>query len=228
MSALHQSKLRIDRAEEKLTDLKLAIKLASKDALQVAAEQADFDAAEPPIQEFSRQLWEEAPLLVSEFALHARVALDYVVFALARKNTGIEQKGTQFPINDFPEEFERNRRKGGCLEHVAAEHITTIERFQPYKGFRLECLSLLHALSNRDKHRQFVHLSFMSLGHNDPNLQTSPPFAASAGEMEVNLGRTYHVLLYEGGFEIGDVLETLAEILAKVREIVEHFDGILG
>jgi hypothetical protein len=118
--------------------------------------------------------------------------------------------------------------EGGCLEYVAPEHITTIERLQPYKGFRLQCLSLLHALSNRDKHRQFVHLSFTSLAHSDPNLQTSPPFAASGGEMEVNIGRTYRVLLHEGQFEIGDVVETLAEILAKVREIVDYFDGVLG
>ncbi|MFZ0677829.1 hypothetical protein [Candidatus Binatus sp.] len=104
MSTLRQSTLRIDRAEEKLADLKLAIKFASKDALQMAADQADFDAGEPSLNEFSRQLWDEGRLLVSEFALHARVALDYVVFALARRNTGIEQKGTQFPINDFPEQ----------------------------------------------------------------------------------------------------------------------------
>ncbi|MGC2306121.1 hypothetical protein [Candidatus Binatus sp.] len=44
----------------------------------------------------------------------------------------------------------------------------------------------------------------------------------------MNIGRTYRVLLYEGEFEIGDVIETLAEILAKVREIVDHFDGVLG
>jgi hypothetical protein len=113
MSALRQSQLRIDRAKEKLSDLILAIKLASKDAFELAADQAEFEAAEKPFQEFSRQLFDEAPLLVSEFALHARVALDYVVYALALRNTGVEKEGTQFPINDFPEEFARNRKRGG-------------------------------------------------------------------------------------------------------------------
>ena len=45
--------------------------------------------------------------------------------------------------------------------------------------------------------------------------------------MEVNIGRAFYVLLYEEGFEAEDVLEALPQILSKIKQIVNHFDGVL-
>ncbi|MGO9264117.1 MAG: hypothetical protein ACLQBA_04395 [Candidatus Binataceae bacterium] len=47
MSALQQSKLRVDRANEKLTALDREIERARSAALKMAAEQADFNAPDP-------------------------------------------------------------------------------------------------------------------------------------------------------------------------------------
>jgi len=227
MSTLRQSQLRVSRAEEKLSDLKLEINLARQDALQVAAEQADLEAMQMPLNKFSGALWDEARLLISEFAFHARVALDYVVFALARRDTGIEQEDTQFPINESPEAFARNGKKGGCLEHLTVEHRTMIERFQPYQGFRLHCLRTLHKLSNSDKHRYLAHIGFTGMGRQDPALNTQPP-AVGFTQMEVNISRRFEILLHDAGVEAEDALKTLTDILAKVREIVDDFDRVLG
>ncbi len=190
----------------------------------MAAEQPDLNAPDP-LFEFMWQLRDEARLLTSEFALHARTALDYVVFALALRDTRSEQKGTQFPINEGPEDFARNRT--GCLKHLTDEHVTMIENFQPYKEFRLRPLFTLHRLSNRDKHREFARITFGGMRWQDPILQTSPP-SVGITHIEMNIGRTFEILLFEGGPEIEELSKALANILSQVRKIVDYFDGVLG
>jgi hypothetical protein len=224
MSVLRQSRLRVDRAQEKLTLLEGIIEGARKAALKTAAEQADPYTGSKPLEEFTRPLVDEVRLLTSEFALHARTALDYVVFAVARRDTGAEQKNTQFPINESPEKFAENRT--GSLKHLTAEHIAMVESFQPYKRFRLQPLLLLHKLSNRDKHRKLAHISFQSSSRQDPNFQTRPP-SIGITHMEVSPGRSFEVLLYEDGLEIKDLSKALTDILSQVSEIVDYFDKIL-
>jgi hypothetical protein len=224
VGTLQSSKLRVDRANKKLTALERKIQRARGAAFKMAAEQADFNAPDP-LFKFMWQLRDETRLLTSEFALHARTALDYVVFALALCDTGSEQKGTQFPINECPEDFARNRT--GCLKHLTGEHVAMIENFQPYKGFRLRPLSILHRLSNRDEHREFACITFGGMRWQDPILQTSPP-SVGITHMEVNVGRTFEILLFEGGPEIEDLEKALANIFSQVREIVDYFDGVLG
>lgn len=136
----------------------------------------------------------KARLHISEFALHARAAWDYVVFALARRDTGSEQKGTQFPISEGPQKFADDRTH--YLKHLTAEHVTMIENFQPYKGFRLRPLSTLHRLSNQNKHREFAHIFFTGLNRQDPMLQTSPT-SAGITKTQVNVSHTFEVLLFE-------------------------------
>ena len=184
----------------------------------------DLNSREP-LDAFTWPLVDEARLLTSQFALHARTALDYVAFALALKDTGTEQKGTQFPINDCQEKFRKN--ESGCLRHLTPEHIAMIEDFQPYKGFRRLPLSLLHKLSNRDKHRQFAHISFSGSIGQDPMLGTRPP-SVGITQAEINPGRTFEILLFESGSEIEELQKALRDILEQVREIVDYFDRLLA
>ena len=160
MKTLRQSKLRINWAREKVNDLKLAIQWAWKDALEAVAEQTDPNPRNV-FFEFRNNLTDEATRIISEFTLHARTALDYIVFALAWRDTGAEQKGTQFPVNKSPEDFAGNR--AGCLKHLTNEHIAMIERFQPYQGFRLRPLLRLVYWSNMDKHREPVRVNMMGI-----------------------------------------------------------------
>jgi len=226
VSTLRQSHLRVNRAKEKLALLNRAIERARKAALKTAAEQSDLHARKEPLDKFSGQLWDETRLLISEFALHARVALDYVVFALATRDSGSEQKYTRFPINESPEEFARNRTR--CLKHLTDEHVAMIERFQPYKGRHLLApLLILHRFSNRDKHRELVHISFESVGHQDPEFHARPP-TIGITKMEVNIGRSFEVLVHEHGLEVENLPKALADILTQVSEIVDDFDRVLG
>ncbi len=173
MNTLRQSKLRVDRAQKKLTALERLVERTRKDAFKTTAEQADLNTTQP-LSQFLGDIWDEGRLLISEFAFHARVALDYIVFALARRDTGVEQERTQFPINDCPENFVRNRNRNGCLEYLTIEHAAMIESFQPYNGIRLRPLALLHTFSNSDKHKQFVRITVDRHIVQDSVLQANP------------------------------------------------------
>jgi hypothetical protein len=224
VKTLRQSKLRIDRAREKLSDLKLAIQLAWKDAVDTVAEQTDPNTRDVFFH-FRDNLGDDAALTISEFVLHARAALDYIVFALAWRDTGAEQKGTQFPINKSPEDFAGNRT--GCLKHLTDEHVAMIERFQPYQGFRLHPLLRLVYWSNQDKHREPIRVNMMG--------RSGPLFVSEAGtagavalppHVEVNVCHSFEVLLSDGT-DVEDAEKALTEILAQVEKIVSHFDSVL-
>ena len=82
MSTLQQSKLRIHWARKKLEDLKSAIETAWKNADEAAAKQS-YPNARDPYFLFRDNLSDETVRLVSEFVLHARAALDYIIYRLA-------------------------------------------------------------------------------------------------------------------------------------------------
>jgi hypothetical protein len=45
------------------------------------------------------------PIRVGEVCYNFRSALDYLIFELAKLDSGVEQGGTQFPIMDSPKDF---------------------------------------------------------------------------------------------------------------------------
>lgn len=224
MSTLEESKLRIDWAREKLEYLEFARDRVWKDALHVIAQQADPNPRDVYFL-FRDNLRNEAIRCVSEFVHHARSALDYVVYALARRDSGKnfrpEKDRTQFPINESPEEFAGKGK--GMLKHLTPEHITMIEQFQPYKGFY--ALPLLNRLSNVDKHREFVSVTFIGRFTDVivPVAQTEPP-ASDAAQMKVQSYHPFLILLDDGS----DIKEALSDVLSQVRKVVDHFDRVLG
>ena len=123
MSTLRQAKLRVNWAREKVSDLKLTIQFACKDALDSVAEQTD-PVPRSVYSQFRENLSDEAARIISEFALHARCALYYVIFALASRDSRAEQKRTQFPINKSPQYFAVNRTR--CLKHLTDEHVAIV------------------------------------------------------------------------------------------------------
>jgi hypothetical protein len=63
------------------------------------------------------------PILIGEIAYNLRSSLDYLVFELARFDSGAVQDNTQFPIDDTPKKFKghiASRLKGLCPTHIAA------------------------------------------------------------------------------------------------------------
>ena len=100
-------------------------------------------------------------LPVSDAIHNLRSALDYVVFALSRHDSGVSQEGTQFPIEDvkFGKSAKGNlygfdTRIKTYLKGLSAQHVQLIEDLQPYKG--VLWTKTLRDISNPDKHRELV------------------------------------------------------------------------
>jgi hypothetical protein len=220
---LYQSELRIIWAQKKIQELESVVHSASQTALQASSSQ---DEAERMLSLFGfvDQVQDETRRLVSEFLLHTRSALDYVIFVLARLNTGTEQDHTQFPINSCKEIFERNRngsdRDG--LRHLTCEQIALVESVQPYNRFPL--LELFHKLSNIDKHRQLLKPSVSRLTRQIPHAQTGTE-VISPNEMRVNFESSYFIFLVD--WEGRDAIEILQDLHSNIAEIVQLFDTSL-
>lgn len=146
---------RVERAGERLSELERHI-------LEIARKQADacvikFDSDSPykvtkvfpPSETFFGM---DVPILVGEICYHLRSALDYLVFELARLDSGVEQKGTQFPIEDEANRFGGNAPR--MLVGVNPAHVAAIERLQPCNG--CDWSACLRDLSNPDKHRHLI------------------------------------------------------------------------
>lgn len=145
---------RVDRAEEHLVDLKRRISEWSVAYRNTAL--ADFNSrgSDEPLR--GPQLHTVPSIfsiLLGEICYNLRAALDYLIYELAREDSGIDQDGTQFPIEDTPEGFQA-RIDRGSLYGLNPDHVTAIEALQPYHG--QPWLKIFRGISNRDKHRFIV------------------------------------------------------------------------
>lgn len=202
-------------AGKKLDQLEALINRGIGEALSAPVSESSDDR----VQVMGDLLWKvtpEARRLVSEYALHARAALDYIVYDLALHNTGAEQKSTQFPICKCAKNFpRRSDGKGtGPLQHLTIEQAALVERFQPYNGYPL--LQELHGLSNRDKHRHFAHIAATGM--------TAPRQASDDAEMDRKRRRSFEIDL-EGG---GDAVKTLRQVHAHLIKILSEFNALLN
>jgi hypothetical protein len=122
---------------------------------------------EPPHRISCTQGFSNPPMmigvLIGEVCYNLRSALDYLVFQLAKLDSGVAQDGTQFLIEDRKKGFEY--RKNTKLAGLNANHIAMIEILQPYNG--CQWAQILRDLSNWDKHRDFALIGggFRALGY---------------------------------------------------------------
>jgi hypothetical protein len=146
---------RIDRAGEHLSELERHIQEIARKQANTCLIQFNPD---PPYQVLKVDLPPETyfgmrvPILVGEICYHLRSALDYLVFELAKLDSGVEQERTQFPIEDDPNGFRGNAPR--FFKGFNPSHIAAIERLQPYNG--CNWVALLRDCSNPDKHRHLI------------------------------------------------------------------------
>jgi hypothetical protein len=238
MPSLEGADAWLDRAKEHLHNLKILIEPLIKAESQAIAATANFQNAG---QSFGFNLPRTpAPNRVSVLAGESiqalRRALDYLVYELALLDSGKEQDGTQFPIDDAQDVFwsrleRKNRGRSAYLIGVKRVHAAAIERYQPYFG--CDWTEDLRSISNPDKHR---HLSF---AHHDVRSQ-----ATRVDSVDDSTHQT--VILTDDGFTVlwtvGDkvhmkleqkvdiafedrlgVVETLDEIESKVTDVLNEF-----
>ncbi len=153
------------------------------------------------------------PVLVGETIYNMRAALDYLVYELARLDSGKIQNGTQFPIEGNKERFWEERRET-YLKGVCDEHVAHIERLQPYEG--CEWTKMLRDLSNPDKHRALTPIrpkpAFrMPQGHTDS--------ASSDQPVKMNLEVTSFISFGDGPL----VLPTLEKLQVEVANTLGFF-----
>src|SRR3990167_1391126 len=102
------------------------------------------------------------PLVISDVVHNLRAALDYIVYEVAREDSGKVQENTQFIIEDVKVDTSDPRRGFDVrskkhLKGLKQCHIDAIEHCQPYKG--VEWTKALRDISNPDKHRNLTVLS---------------------------------------------------------------------
>jgi hypothetical protein len=147
---------RLKRVDEHLADFKSCVETMLMKQAYAVAIQLD---PKPPYHVIKVTLPPETffhmrfGVLIGEIFYNLRCSLDYLVFELAKLDSGVEQDGTQFPIVDSKKGFE-GRVKGPWLRGISAAHLAEIERLQPYNG--CNWTKRLRDCSNPDKHRHLV------------------------------------------------------------------------
>jgi hypothetical protein len=214
------SEIRAEWAREKLDQLEMLIDRCVRDVVQAPTGGSRNEHREL-LLDLVGKVTPEARRLVSEYALHARAALDYIVYDLALHNIGAEPKRTQFPICKSPQDFPRRFDGQGCraLEHLTSEQVALVERFQPYRGFPL--LQVLHSLSNQDKHREFAHIQVTST--TAPICDPDTHSVAVGANMDVKFRRSFYIELGQHG----DAAKTLRQIQAHLAQILSEFNSVL-
>jgi hypothetical protein len=212
---------RVRRAEEHLLDLRPRIEAMRQQQAHYLLTQFDGRPLDqlwlPGMVQASMRI----PILVGETCYNLRSALEYLVFELAKHDSGVPQKKTQFPIVDTPEKFRPDR-----LKEVNAAHVAAIERLQPYNG--CDWTRALREVSNPDKHREFVQMRGTGTGL--VYTPTDPEYASLAlpicraqhpatGETDVKVDFTCSVQFADGP----PVIETLELIKLRIFETLTAF-----
>ncbi len=228
--------LRIGRAQEHLDNLKTRTSAFVESERHAFGVQ--FHAEDPEDLSKLKLVVPETPppdiwgVLTGEIVYNLRVALDYLVYALAEKDSGQPKSGTQFPIEDTPDGFAGRQKT--FLNGVNAVHVVAIERLQPYKG--CQWTGVLKRLSNVDKHRHLVRLkgqlavqlaiSIGSTGLLDalPNPLGAVAVHSAYSPLSGETVYVQHHALIRIGFDDGTpVMETLETLKLHVAQTLEAF-----
>ncbi len=106
----------------------------------------------------SRPISPGISVVLGEVIYNLRAALDYLVYELAFLDSGLEQDGTQFPIESskggFASRCDETRDRGVYLRGLSQAHKDAIKDLQPCYG--CHWTKLLADISNPDKHRKLT------------------------------------------------------------------------
>jgi hypothetical protein len=155
-------------------------------------------------------------ILIGEIIYNLRASLDYLIYELARLDSGKIINGTQFPIEDNKDVFWGKHRY--FVKGLSDKHITMIERFQPYN--KCNWTQTLRELSNPDKHRQLT-FSFALTAVSIPQGSTEAIIAGQPVNMKD--GISVQIKFRSGTFVIG--IDTLNQLKFEVTQTLHLFDS---
>jgi hypothetical protein len=227
---------RVDRAEEHIVELKRLINDFRQRYLDASTTRFDPDPpyhphpVHPPLTPHAEH---KLSIVLGEICYNLRSALDYLVYELAALDSQSIQQGTQFPIDDTPEQFAQSVKRS--LVGVSSSHIDAIEELQPYR----ECTwpVVLRTLSNPDKHRKLTPRggSFLIEVVPDgftpsfsPHMHTTRRAKRPDGlEVDIQLIASIQIIVPVINTEtipIGDVVEeTVKRLITQVRLTLQKF-----
>jgi len=219
--------LRLGRAREHLPNLEEVVKGIETTYQSGVVSQLNPDTGGwEPIGNPVEFLELRASVVVGEIVHNLRASLDYLVYALARADSGRTQHGTQFPIADTAQLF--TARRNTFLKGVSEENVAVIRKYQPYSG--CDWTRTLRELSNTDKHRDLVgvkaNLSVLHAANAVVpwNTETNTPLHPfdSAQAVQMYLHGSAFVHLPEG---LGEgVVDTLAGLALQVERLLSVFE----
>ena len=159
---LYGAQLRFERADGHLANADGLIDAFGRACIQYIVTEYDVKAGKKRLSlTKTAPLPPMLPLVVSDAIHNLRAAFDYIVYELARHDSGKVQDGTQFIIEDVKSDpINRNRgfdaRSKKCLKGLTRLHVDAIEGLQPYQG--VEWTKTLRDISDPDKHRELIAL----------------------------------------------------------------------
>lgn len=180
------------------------------------------------------------PVVVSDAIHNMRAALDYIVFELARYDSGRIQDGTQFIIEDVKVDATNPKRGFDArskqyLRGLNHTHIDMIEGLQPYND--VGWTKALRDISNPDKHRALTPLGSigrtvsvvfrpLERGRFGPTRMHAPD---GSGNMimtryDVDLDATHAIAISAPEPDAPSLMDTLQEIEAEVGRAIVLFE----
>jgi hypothetical protein len=169
------------------------------------------------------------PLIVSDAIHNMRAALDYIVFELARYDSGKVQNGTQFLIEDFkidPANPKRGfeGRKGDRLKGLSSKHVGMIEALQPYRG--VEWTKTIRDISNKDKHRNLPVMSdrgYYRVAYIGRQSLTTKPLVVKPDDWDVDA--SYAIYIAPPDLTKPGLMPTLQSIESDLGHTLELFQA---
>jgi len=180
-------------------------------------------------------------ILIGDAVQDMRSALDYLVFQLAMHHSGgIEQQGTQFPIESTPGGFKRRHRtatgrpsddRGIFLVGVCPVHVAQIQSLQP--AFGCDWTQTIATFSNTDKHRRVLpalHATALQVGGfiRDANTDIGPisfedDHLVIRSPLSDEMDLQAHITLYVSVDSKASVPNQLRDLSSHVRDTLNQF-----
>ena len=166
MPSLEGAQAWLNRAEEHLLDIESICDAITERECDAMIGSVHVDPPQPgiPVGYAYTKPTASVPVrlrvVVGEAVQAMRRSLDYLVYEVAFLDSGVEQQGTQFPIDNSEKIFDGRRkphskRTPRCfLIGISDKHAAAIKRLQPFP--RHNWTAELRAISNPDKHRRLT------------------------------------------------------------------------
>jgi hypothetical protein len=223
---LDHASARARRAEEHLADLVKLVARRTEMQEQAIGVYLHPQRADQVVVNSTRHLPLDLKfsVLVGEICYNLRAALDYLIYELARLDTGSIRKRTKFLIEDCPKQFVGNIKDMG----LTAAHVAAVERLQPYRG--CEWTATLRDISNPDKHRTLIAIQAeheLTVHPVDKDhVQDFEDLPGVVRTIVTAADEVYVKIHLTTALQFGDgspVIEPLARILEEVARTLEMF-----